>query len=94
MKMRDSKGWEVCDAEFECHGSYDEGAYIVSAHYVECSGIWHKLRYYMTGKTCRCPNPVPDDELEYLTDAYAEECDEYAFESAVSAAESYYEGDR
>lgn len=37
---------------------------------------------------------VPENEIDYLTDAYPESCDEYAFESAVMAAESYYEGDR
>jgi hypothetical protein len=44
--------------------------------------------YYKTGE------PVPDNELEYLTDAYAEQCSEYAFESMTSAAERYYEGER
>jgi hypothetical protein len=37
---------------------------------------------------------VPDVELDYLQDTYADRVAELAFENAVCAAESYYEGDR
>lgn len=38
--------------------------------------------------------PISEAEMDYLTGAYPEACDEYAFESAIGAAEAYYEGDR
>lgn len=39
--------------------------------------------YWDTGE------PVEDGELEYLTDAYPELCDEWAMESAIGAAEAW-----
>lgn len=93
-KMSDSKNRAVCDVGWEAFGGYDEGAFVTSASYLDCSQWLHLLWSKVTGKYCKCHNPVPDDELEYLTDAYPEEGDQHVFEAAVDAAERYYEGDR
>jgi hypothetical protein len=37
---------------------------------------------------------VPEDELNWMQEEFAAEVAELAFENAVGAAESYFEGDR
>jgi hypothetical protein len=38
--------------------------------------------------------PVPDTELDWMQDTFAAELAELAFENAIGAAESYWEGER
>lgn len=94
-RITDSQGRAVCDLEFEMNGGYDEGSFVVAASYKACwTSAWHLLRYYVTGKICRCPTPVPEDELDHLTESYPELCDEAAFEAMIDRAEAWADAAR
>lgn len=93
-RITDSQGRPVCDLEWEAFGGYDEGAFVISANYLDCPKWFHRIYARITGKLCKCPTPVPDDELEHLTDSYPEMGDEHVLDSAIGAADAYYEGER
>lgn len=77
MKFYDSTGREIDILETD--GGY-EGAYIVSAMYLDTEGDESDL--------------VPDSELDYLTEAYNEYIADNEYQKMVSRAEDAFEGDR
>lgn len=63
----------------ETDGEYDE-SYVVSAMYLDTKDDESDL--------------VPDNELDYLAETYAEDISDREYQKQVSKAESYFEGDR
>ena len=92
--MSDSQNRRVVDVEWEAVGGYNEGAFVVAASYLDCPNWIHRIKAMITGVQCKCYAPVPDHELEYLSDTYPEEGDEHVRDAMIGAAEAYYEGDR
>lgn len=54
----------------------------------------HDEDAYITRAVYDDGSPVPDNELDYLTTAYADYVADEAFENAVMGAEYAFEGDR
>ena len=84
MKYFDSKGRPV-DIE-KTAGGYEE-AYVEAASYLDVDSGLPRAEY---NKLCE----VPEEELEYLTQAYAEEIADREYQNAVAYAECAFEGDR